>query len=67
MRQDLLTGDNGAVQLAEDELLKLSNFCKMVSPKRRVEEGKPLFEVTILYLHYIKLNIFLSTNILFNP
>lgn len=46
MKQDLLAGNNGAVQLTDDELSKLSHFSKMVSPKRRVEEGKPLFEVT---------------------
>lgn len=46
VKQDLLSGNNGAVQLTDDELSKLSYFSKMVSPKRRVEEGKPLFEVT---------------------
>lgn len=46
VKQDLLSGNNGAVQLTDDELSKLSHFSKMVSPKRRVEEGKPLFEVT---------------------
>lgn len=50
MKQDLLTGNNGAVQLTDDELSKLSYFSKMVSPKRRVEEGKPLFEVTFKQL-----------------
>lgn len=48
VKQDLLTGNNGAVQLTDEELTKLSNFSKMVLPKRRVEEGKPLFEVIIL-------------------
>lgn len=50
VKQDLLTGNNGAVQLTDDELSKLLFFSKMVSPKRRVEEGKPLFEVTYVYL-----------------
>lgn len=45
MKHDLLTGDNGAIQLTDDELSKLCHFSKMVSPKRSVEEGKPLFEV----------------------
>lgn len=58
MRQDLLAGANGAVQLTEDELLKLSQFSRMVSPKRRVEEGKPLFEVTIFYVQCIKTQYF---------
>jgi len=44
--QDLLAGNNGAVQLTDDELSKLSYFSRIVTPKRRVEEGKPLFEVT---------------------
>jgi len=46
VKQDLLAGNNGAVQLTDDELSTLLYFSKMVSPKRRVEEGKPLFEVT---------------------
>lgn len=45
MKKDLLNGHNGAIQLTADDLSKLSHFSKMVSPKRIVEEGKPLFEV----------------------
>jgi len=57
VKQDLLTGNNGAVQLTDDELSKLSHFSKMVSPKRRVEEGKPLFEdqLKTVSKHYMKL------------
>ncbi|KAL4134874.1 hypothetical protein QTP88_006570 [Uroleucon formosanum] len=57
VKQDLLTGNNGAVQLTDDELSKLSYFSKMVSPKRRVEEGKPLFEdqLKTVSKHYMKL------------
>lgn len=62
VKQDLLTGNNGAVQLTHDELAQLSHFSKMVSPKRRVEEGKPLFEVTIaFFIFYLcKLCTFLT-------
>lgn len=57
VKQDLLSGNNGAVQLTDDELSKLSHFSKMVSPKRRVEEGKPLFEdqLKTVSKHYMKL------------
>ncbi|CAI6352730.1 unnamed protein product [Macrosiphum euphorbiae] len=57
VKQDLLAGNNGAVQLTDDELSKLSYFSKMVSPKRRVEEGKPLFEdqLKTVSKHYMKL------------
>ncbi|XP_060844672.1 caprin-2-like isoform X1 [Rhopalosiphum padi] len=57
VKQDLLAGNNGAVQLTDDELSKLSHFSKMVSPKRRVEEGKPLFEdqLKTVSKHYMKL------------
>lgn len=48
VRNDLLNGFNGAIQLTTDDLSKLSHFSKMVSPKRIVEEGKPLFEVIII-------------------
>jgi len=57
VKQDLLTGSNGAVQFNEDELSKLTHFAKMVSPKRKVEEGKPLFEdqLKTISKHYMKL------------
>ncbi|XP_008189911.1 uncharacterized protein DDB_G0283357 isoform X2 [Acyrthosiphon pisum] len=57
VKQDLLAGNNGAVQLTDDELSQLSYFSKMVSPKRRVEEGKPLFEdqLKTVSKHYMKL------------
>jgi len=48
VQNDLLTGSNGAVQMSSDELSKLSHFSKMISPKRKVEEGKPLFEVIFI-------------------
>lgn len=41
-----MNGENGAVELTDFEISRLSQFSKMVSSKRTVEEGKPLFEVT---------------------
>lgn len=50
VKRDLLNGENGAVELTDYEISRLSQFSKMVSSKRTVEEGKPLFEVTFIKL-----------------
>lgn len=54
VKQDLLTGQNGAMKLTDEELLNLTNFSKMVSPKRIVGEGKPLFVVIYTIFNYVK-------------
>ncbi|XP_050439093.1 caprin-2-like [Adelges cooleyi] len=57
VKNDLLLGENGAVQLSETDLLKLVLFAKLTSPKRQVEEGRPLFEdqLKTVTKHYVKL------------
>lgn len=53
MKQDLLTGQNGAMKLTDEELSNLTNFSKMVLPKRTVGEGKPLFMVINIIYNYV--------------
>nr|CAD7462270.1 unnamed protein product [Timema tahoe] len=44
VREDFLAGQNGAVQLTEEELKYLDDLYGEVSPKRIAEEGSPPFQ-----------------------
>nr|CAD7572328.1 unnamed protein product [Timema californicum] len=45
VREDFLAGQNGAVQLTEEELKYLDDLYGEVSPKRIAEEGSPPFQL----------------------
>lgn len=62
VRDDFLTGNNGAKKLTEEDLQKLDDLFVEVSPKHDIEEGVPPFSVSCnIIMYYFTLIMYLFT------